>query len=261
MKKLLLSLLLIGLWVTPAFAGASTDFDGTGDKVTVANHSSLNLPGGDATVAVWIKPDAFGSYTTVYEKGTSAAGREYSLFINSTTEGFLDWGGVGGPATVTFSPAMTTGEWQFVMVTNSGTTQKTYRNCVENSSRTVATTATGTDALEIGLDAAAGGSDYDGKQAWFHIYKGTALTTDQCKQIMNAPETITPTATMLLQLDGRSPNPDLTGNGNSGTLTNATASSDGPPVFFPKGRFYSRVPSAVTLSVLQGAVLQGATIN
>lgn len=164
--------------------GASLDFDGNDDRVSITSAAPLQIGDQDMSISAWIYPDSFGSYKTLYDKGTSGTAREYSFFINSTTDGWIAFGhdGTSGVAT-TFDIPFTTGEWQHVAIIRSGSTVNIYRNGELTETVTQSATTTNTTALSIGYNTSGSASNWDGKIDDFRVYN-YALSASQVRQVM-----------------------------------------------------------------------------
>jgi len=153
-------------------SGCTTSLLGPTGSAIKFSSSSLTIPPsvfakingiGKITIALWIRPTAFGSYKSVFD----TANRHASFYINSATGLYVGFGGssVGATSSVNF----TTDEWQYVIVSYNGFDISIYRNGFR-----VATAALGltvfTDSLLFGTNPSTGGSNYQGHQAGWRIY-------------------------------------------------------------------------------------------
>ena len=233
MRHLLLSLLLSLTLSLPCWAGASRDFDGAGDFLTVTSNAGLKVGDGDLTIMFWMNPDSFtASYNCVFDKGTTDITREYSFFIDSTTVGFISLGhnNLGG-AGLTFSPAVATGAWQHIAILRSGSAVTIYCNLTSCSTTTLSSTGTNDQNLVIGKNTSGGGSDWDGKLAHLSVYD-RALSFVEITEEKSHPGTIRSGLQLYLPIFGSdSPELDLSGKANTGAVTNAVSSAEGPPIF------------------------------
>lgn len=205
--------------------GSGVTFDGTGDGLTVASSSLLQLGDGNATISMWIYPDSFGSYKTVFDKGTVGTAREYSFFMHSTTTGWIAFGhdGTSGVAT-SFDIPFTTEEWQLLTIVRDGAEVKIYRNGELTETVVQSGTITNTDALSIGVNTSTGGTDWDGKIDEVRLYS-KALSGLDVQALYNwAPGPV-----LYLPFDengGTTTVFDRSGNENNGTLNGSMTNDD-----------------------------------
>jgi hypothetical protein len=145
---------------------ASLALDGTGDQITVPHKAALNVAAGNFTLSCWFYATAFGSYKSVVTKDTNPAARELGFFIDTTTGGGFNVG-TGAFVPATFSPAYTTGAWQWWCWTRTaGATNNTFyrngiQNAVDNNPGGWGTTVNALD-LVWGGDPSAGGTAWNG---------------------------------------------------------------------------------------------------
>jgi len=134
--------------------GKSLSFDGSNDKVTVNDSSSLDITG-DITIAVWIKPDtrpsgcSWGDYEVLVSKRVSDSfTTNYQIYLEDDGRKFSYWD--GSRRTGSFVPP--TGSWSYlVAVVNDGASQvKLYANGALQDTLTGNTGAANNYALCIG---------------------------------------------------------------------------------------------------------------
>ena len=158
----------------------SRDFDGTDDIVTVTNTSALQLGDGDMAVSVWIYPDSL-SNKTVYAKAAGGSTREYMFSFSNASTGFLSFGN-GGGTSVSLSTAFTTGAWQHLLVTRSGSNVTVYKNGTSVGTATQSATGTSSANFIIGDDP--DGAHWDGLLDEVRIYN-RALTATEAADLAN----------------------------------------------------------------------------
>jgi len=243
-----LLLVLCWLLMSPSvWAGSSRDFDGVDDIINAGSAASLdNL--GSQSQGGWINPAGWGegSFGRIETK-------------NDQKGCFLDNDGTA-PSTTLRAAYITTGvvearsasagfislnAWQFVTCVWDGTigTGSTGVTLFKDASATgsygQASDATGTEVDDsagnhtIGNNAATTRT-FDGNHAYVFQYNNT-ITTTEMSQIMYLPGTVPLNLVGLWPMWGDSPEVDLSGNGNTGTVTGAAASVEGPPVMFGGG--------------------------
>lgn len=134
-------------WSTSGKFGKALDFDGTNDKVSVADSNSLDLTNG-MTVSAWVKPDALGGYRTVLmkERGSNLS---YALYGGTDTS---NRPAVELPGNQRLAPsAVSTGSWTHLAGTYDGANMRIYVNGVEVSSEPeTMTITTSSNPLSIG---------------------------------------------------------------------------------------------------------------
>jgi len=177
-------------------AGAAISTGGiSGNALDLTNPGSVTIPsalltaignaGGNGTASIWIKPTAFGSYSTLFD----SPGRNLSMWIDSPGVGYR---GVGGSSSATtYSPLWTTGEWQhvgFVWQQAGGGSLTIYRNGVQTFSATGpgAVASTFNDVWTIGNNPSGGGSAFQGKIDDVQVYD-SPLTSSQVAFLFNNP--------------------------------------------------------------------------
>lgn len=111
--------------------GRALDFDGTNDRVIVADAPQLRMTG-DMTLSAWVKPDKVSQWRTVLLKeNTASAFQDYALYaaadpyqeVGQYNEpaGFISGLGVRGPK-------LTTGAWSHLAFVFDGSSEKLYIN-------------------------------------------------------------------------------------------------------------------------------------
>jgi len=167
---------------SPYGSNWSNYFDGTGDRLSIASASALNIGSADMTMEFWMLiPSAFASnYRVVFAKGNNASGGnsyafegmasgELTLWVN--TDGSSGWNLFNG--TTIGTP--TVGAWNHVVVCRSGTTWYSFMNGTRVLNTTGAGTVTASStAVTIG-DFSTGGFEYTGYVSNLRLVNGTAV--------------------------------------------------------------------------------------
>ncbi|MEM7032275.1 MAG: LamG-like jellyroll fold domain-containing protein [Chloroflexota bacterium] len=138
------------------FASGKVDqafsFDGAGDRVTVADASSLNL--GTHTISVWIHPEAqlYPNNGLVAKQTPSNTSRNY--YLGLTNSNFIRYSlgnGSSGVLDLTSTPIVPDNAWTHIVATYDGATMKIFINGQHNTSRAgPASIPTTTEPLTIG---------------------------------------------------------------------------------------------------------------
>lgn len=217
----------------------SRNFDGTDDVISTANSSTLDIPA--LTWCLWIKPDTLGEGNTgTFVRKVDSAGTGKHIFrINSANADvtfFMTWAGNDLTRNSSIS-LVTLGVWQHWAVTWNGSATasevRIYKNGVEVTYGTTANATLTVDSTDGGAvtigGTLAGTLTFDGRIAHPEQYN-RVLSVEEIRQTMMFPGSVRRGLSLLLPFWGGSPEGDYSGNGNHGTVTGATVSSDNPPI-------------------------------
>ena len=163
-----------------ANVGGSGYFDGSGDRISAANNSSLDLGTGDFTIECWAYSlTALGSYGAQYThfmgKGSGNLTGTYALaFYLSKIHFAAPVGSTSGTTTLTAN------QWYHLAVTRSGTTLRLFVNGAVEATATVTTDLTSASSFNIGdrqLDDPNLQYPFNGYISNARVVKGTAVYT------------------------------------------------------------------------------------
>ena len=172
---------------SPSVNGASGYFDGTGDYLSVADSTALEVPTEDFTVEFWayytVLPSS-GANANTFQKGIASGSTfEYAFGITNSSGTVRVRAGysTNGSTTTNFvatSGTIVTNTWYHIAFTRTGTTLNLWLNGVNVGSTTSypATLFTGTGTLGIGASPN-NASLVNGYISNARIVKGTALYT------------------------------------------------------------------------------------
>lgn len=163
------------------FGGSSALFDGTTDWISVPDHASLQFGSGNFTVEGWIRPNALSGLRMLYSKrpavGTGRAG--VNLYHNGTTlvgEATTDAGASWN--VVISGGTLSTGSWQHVAITRSGSTWRLFLDGTLLASATDSGTVhDAANPVFIGAMPSAGSSCFNGWIDDLRVTKGVARYT------------------------------------------------------------------------------------
>ena len=130
------------------YSSGSFVYDGVDDSITVPNSSSVAVTG-DMSILAWVKVTNFSTYRSIVGKtASSSVPAPYDFYLQSGSGVPVLYRGNG---TVNASQAATaapsTGIWQHLAVTMTGTSVAHYLNGSANGSGTISTTI-GNDATQ-----------------------------------------------------------------------------------------------------------------
>ena len=199
-----------------ASGGYSAYFDGTGDKITVADNADFNFGSGNSTLEMWVYPTDVSGTRNLITRGTSG----YSGFILSHS-GFLEsvdgsnWG-----VNITFSSALTANSWQHIAVVRNGNTWTVYKDGTSVGTGT-ATGSVSSAAQTLTIGERAGQSNFAGYMMDLRIVKGTAVYTSNFTAPTERLTAITNTSLLACHLpyfaDGSTNNHTVTPSADTST--------------------------------------------
>jgi len=227
------------------FVFASTQY------LSNSNTGSLIGNGGDTSVSIWAYPTATdGNFYMATSLRTSGGGTVYYYISNHNATWLLAMNN-GGTGSLNFGPAsVTTNAWTHLGFAFNASTSVGYKNGVQADSRTPsANPSISTPIFYIGYDGTA--ATWAGRLADCATWN-VLLTASEFAALANGarPGQIRPKSlTGWWPVDGlESPEPDLSGNANNASLTNAPTIGFGPLM----GLFTPRWPMVTPSVTLQG---------
>ena len=164
--------------------GGSMYFDGTGDYLSIAHNTALNLSSGDFTIEAWVYWTGVNSTATICDKdgvfGSSYP--SYNFTLNGSGYIRLIVGSGNGTSSIQFvtsNTLMPKNAWVHVAAVKNGTNLSIYQNGTSVASATQTATITdGGKALLVGWQQGQPTSAYwDGYISNYRLVKGTAVYT------------------------------------------------------------------------------------
>lgn len=241
--KFLLVLMLIP---SLCFGSASRDFDGTGDLVCKEDPTLSDFPSSQPVgVAIWLFPDTVTGFQALVLMGErTGTDSGWRIALNEAVFRFTTLNVKDYETALT----ATISEWQLITASLDSGFDVTFRHYLpstntltinkRNHTADMNPPSAGSDfmvgATQTTTSSSCGttSNSLDGQLAYAQVYKQTFTETD-VRQLMFLPDSIPNVAYWTLW--GDSPEPDLSINSNVGTITNATTSTNGPPVMFGGG--------------------------
>jgi hypothetical protein len=209
-------------WSTTAKFGAAASFDGSNDRIDVADSSSLDLTSG-MTLEAWVRPTANSSYRTVLLKEVSGE-LTYSLYAADSDHGGRPsgWNRIANVSRFADGTAtLPLNTYSHIAVTYNGSSLVFYVNGV--ATRSTAMTGnmqTSTMPLRIGGNTV-WGEYFQGQIDEVRIYNRalsqSEIQTDMVTPISGAADTTAPTVSVTAPANGASV---------SGTVTLSATASD-----------------------------------
>lgn len=162
------------------FGGASALFDGTGDYLSIPDHTTLEFGTGAFTIDFWMRPASVTGTQTLATKRASSGDFGAFLILLSGTGGLLymsangaAWNIANG---VSFGAGFAINTWYHIAIVRAGNDFYTFRDGVQVSTFSNASTLVDeADSLFIGSDSDSQG--YSGHIDEFRISKGIARWT------------------------------------------------------------------------------------
>lgn len=186
------------------FGGASANFDGTGDYLTIPSNTALDFGTGSFTIEFWTYFNALSSSRMLAERWTTGNANSWQLYWRSTGTSltFL----VGSSTILLQDPSgsrITTNQWYHVAVARSGSTNRMFIDGTQVASATDSSSLSNSLPFAIGTQISTGTNNFNGYIDDFRITKGFARYTASFTPPTSAfPNSATQTATKYIGLVG-----------------------------------------------------------
>ena len=172
--------------------------DGSGDNLSIAYNSALDITQGDYTVEFWIYRTVGGVQLEVINQRGSTIGWLVRINSNNT----IVFGYAGGGATVTSVGTIPINEWVHVAGTREGNTPRVFINGVLDNTGSGGNGTTSTATFYINRSYTSSGGGVTGYLSNLRIVKGTALYTADFT-VPTAPLTAVSGTSLLTLQDNR----------------------------------------------------------
>lgn len=159
----------------------SGQFDGSGDKLTIADHADLRMDSGNFTIDCWVRPDALGPATILNKSGLSGTSfAHYNLGISATGQISSEFAIPGAPGTfidgLYSSTLLATGAWRHLAVTKAANVYRLFIDGTQEATFTNATVPSDASgrALTIAYEENPGVRYFNGRIEELRVSKGIA---------------------------------------------------------------------------------------
>ena len=191
-----------GWSITSIPVNGSAQFNGSSQYLTVPANAAFALGTGDFTVETWVYlSSAPGEYAVIDCAGTG----QFGFLINSTD--IIAYASVD--QAYSFATTVSASAWHHIAFCRVGTTLTCYLDGVSVGTNTAGYDFTSPDTFNIGRNAGANTSYFNGYISNLRIVKGTAVYTAPF-----TPSTANLTATQLANVNGN-PSAAITGTQTS----------------------------------------------
>jgi chitodextrinase len=169
--------------------GNALSFNGTNNRLSVPNSTSLNVSGNGLTIAMWVNPQSTGRDATLIGKfwGTSMSSPyyQYGIELVGGNQPYLDIGKSTGLSYVSMGSTLPYNQWSYLAITFNGTQVNFYVNGTLVRTRSMSASITArTSTMNIGSDVSPS-QFYKGAIDEVRIYN-RALSASEITTIMNA---------------------------------------------------------------------------
>ena len=151
---------------------SSMYFDGTGDRIEVANSTELQMGTGDFTFEWWWYPTTAAVMRPICINGTGAGSWSIIMYANQTFDLAFATSAVFS-STISYS----INTWEHIAIVRENSTVTCYVDGISQQSATNTTNLNATTVLGIGYDTAASSQAYQGYMSDVRITKGLARYT------------------------------------------------------------------------------------
>jgi hypothetical protein len=159
------------------YGSTSMAFDGTGDYLLVPTSTQLDFGTGDFTIETWVNFNALSSNRILLDRWSTGIAGGWQLYWRSTGTSIAFF---VGSAVVVQDPNttnITTGTWNHIAVTRSGTTVRLFVNGIVVATNTSSVSLTNTLPLGVGIQTSTLTNTFNGYLSDTRITNGRARYT------------------------------------------------------------------------------------
>jgi len=210
------------------YNGSAGYFDGTGDYLSIAANSAIDLGSGDFTIEFWVRPAAkTNAVDAVFGYGNYSC-----MFYHNGTNWTLEMSSTGSSNQLVITCTVTLNTWQHIAIVRNGSSIVVYKDGVSSATGTFTGTVT-TNARTLRIGDNGNSQNINGYIDELKITKGVARYTSAFTS-PPIPSTCT----------------DLTRSKNVGTLTGGVDYnfSNGGSLVFDGTNDYVNIPASTNLT-------------
>jgi hypothetical protein len=210
------------------YGGSAGYFDGTGDYLSIAANSAIDLGSGDFTIEFWVRPAAkTNAVDAVFGYGNYSC-----MFYHDGTNWTLEMSSTGSSNQLVITCTVTLNTWQHIAIVRNGSSIVVYKDGVSSATGTFTGTVT-TNARTLRIGDNGNSQNINGYIDELKITKGVARYTSAFTS-PPIPSTCT----------------DLTRSKNVGTLTGGVDYnfSNGGSLVFDGSNDYVNIPASTNLT-------------
>ena len=163
------------------FYGSSSQFDGTNDYMTIADHDDFHFANGDFCIECWVKPNSVSGSRRIYSQKQASESPDASIIFRTDNTKFNFYFQCDGSSSRIYLNSgvkdLVQYEWYHLAATRQGNTFRTFINGEIDQTGTFSGTMPNiTDAVQIGRRE--NNSEFwSGQMQDLRIYKGVAKYT------------------------------------------------------------------------------------
>ena len=163
------------------FYGSSSQFDGTNDYMTIADHDDFHFANGDFCIECWVKPNSVSGSRRIYSQKQASESPDASIIFRTDNTKFNFYFQCDGSSSRIYLNSgvkdLVQYEWYHLAATREGNTFRTFINGeIDQTGTFTGTMPNITDAVQIGRRE--NNSEFwSGQMQDLRIYKGVAKYT------------------------------------------------------------------------------------
>lgn len=244
-------------------------FDGTGDKLTIADNAAFQLGTSNFTIEFWVNFSSFVDGKAVLTKGWGTVSAPFLFYTDGVNNRFRFYASSNGSSwdianavSIITSPVLNT--WYHCAVVRNGSTFKIYLNGAEVTTFTSSAALNAASGQPVTIGSSVGDAAFNGYVSNVRIVKGTALYTSAFTPSTSPLTAVAGTSLLTLQdnsfRDNSSNNFAITRSGDVIMRPNGPLAASYPSstalfpgsVYFDGANDYLTIPASAALNVFGG---------